>query len=197
MARTRWPPGPGNPGLLHRPGRSDRQRRWVPKKPGPGRQIVSQDSQSGVSRLAGQAGTQATDPTPPLTENLGGGTGALPTSSLPSLRGFVSVFGSSKVPSRSADSARSYGDWILARAGLWQRSRAASGGRAPGWASRRPPPRAARLCCAWRRTAATASARPDIRRAPCSPASWPSACTRSAWTILTEGGHQMQQGGRA
>ncbi len=34
MARTRWPPGPGNPGLLSRPGRSDRQRRWVPQKPG-------------------------------------------------------------------------------------------------------------------------------------------------------------------
>ena len=31
MARTRWPPGPVNPGLLPRPGRSDRQRRWVPK----------------------------------------------------------------------------------------------------------------------------------------------------------------------
>ena len=25
----------------------------------------------------------------------------------------------------------------------------------------------------------------------------PSSCTRSAWTILTEGGHQMQQGGPA
>ena len=25
----------------------------------------------------------------------------------------------------------------------------------------------------------------------------PSSCTRSAWTILTEGGHQMQQGGLA
>jgi hypothetical protein len=34
----------------------------------------------------------------------------------------------------------------------------------------------------------------EIRRAPCSPASWPSACTRSAWTILTD---QMQQGGLA
>src|SRR5256885_1213498 len=71
------------------------------------------------------------------------------------------------------------------------------GVRALGWASRRPPPRAARSCCAWRRTAATASARPEIRTAPCSPASWPSACTRPAWTILTEGGHQLQQGGLA
>src|ERR1039458_8590298 len=39
MARTRWPPGPVNPGLLHRPGRSDRQRRWVPENLGPGRQV--------------------------------------------------------------------------------------------------------------------------------------------------------------
>jgi hypothetical protein len=38
MARTRWPPGPVNPGLLPRPGRSDRQRRWVPENLGPGRQ---------------------------------------------------------------------------------------------------------------------------------------------------------------
>src|SRR5258708_18224651 len=35
MARTRWPPGPVRPGLLPRPGRSDRQRRWVPKNLGP------------------------------------------------------------------------------------------------------------------------------------------------------------------
>src|SRR5258707_6481531 len=35
MARTRWPPGPVHPGLLPRPGRSDRQRRWVPKNLGP------------------------------------------------------------------------------------------------------------------------------------------------------------------
>src|SRR6266496_3478285 len=35
MARTRWPPDPENPGLLPRPGRSDRQRRWVPQNLGP------------------------------------------------------------------------------------------------------------------------------------------------------------------
>src|SRR6266851_3304405 len=35
MARTRWPPGPVNPGLLHRTGRSGRHRRWVPKTWGP------------------------------------------------------------------------------------------------------------------------------------------------------------------
>jgi len=55
MARTRWPPGPVNPGLWHRPGRSDRQRRWVPKnwaRP-TGR---SQDNPSGVGRFGGQTG---------------------------------------------------------------------------------------------------------------------------------------------
>src|SRR5215469_17333718 len=41
MARTRWPPGPVNPGLWHRPGRSDRQRRWVPKNWGPADRSIS------------------------------------------------------------------------------------------------------------------------------------------------------------
>ena len=36
----------------------------MPEKLGPGRQIVSQDNPSGVSRIGGQAGTQAPDPTP-------------------------------------------------------------------------------------------------------------------------------------
>ncbi len=36
---------------------------------GPGRQIVSQDSPSGVSRIGGQAGTQASDPTPAPPQN--------------------------------------------------------------------------------------------------------------------------------
>src|SRR5438477_2541908 len=76
MARTRWPLDPENPGLLPRPGRSDRQRRWVPQKPGPGRQIDSQDSPSGVSRFGGQAGTQATDPTPPPDQSQGGRAGS-------------------------------------------------------------------------------------------------------------------------
>jgi hypothetical protein len=67
---------PGNPGLLPRPGRSDRQRRWVPQKPGPGRQIVSQDNPNGVSRIGGQAGTQAPDPTPPPDQNRGSGAGS-------------------------------------------------------------------------------------------------------------------------
>ena len=71
MARTRWPPGPVNPGLLHRTGRSGRQRRQVPLNLGPGRQIVSQDSPYGVSRIGGQAGTQAPDPTPVSSQNRG------------------------------------------------------------------------------------------------------------------------------
>ena len=41
MARTRWPPGPVNPGLLPRPGRSDRQRRQVPKTWGPADRSIS------------------------------------------------------------------------------------------------------------------------------------------------------------
>jgi hypothetical protein len=88
MARTRWPPGPVNPGLLHRTGRSDRQRRWVPKNLGPGRQVVSQDSPDSVSRTGSQAGTQAPDPTPVPSQNRGsraGGPEALSTVSLPNI----------------------------------------------------------------------------------------------------------------
>ena len=58
MARTRWPPGPVNPGLLPRPGRSDRQRRWVPKA-GARPTDRYQDSPSGVGRFGGQAGTRS------------------------------------------------------------------------------------------------------------------------------------------
>jgi len=58
-----------NPGLLHRTGRSDRHAGGCHKNLGPGRQIVSQDSRSGVSRIGGQAGTQATDPTPASPQN--------------------------------------------------------------------------------------------------------------------------------
>jgi hypothetical protein len=39
MTRTRWRSDPCYPGLLPRPSGSDRQRRWVPKSLGPGRQI--------------------------------------------------------------------------------------------------------------------------------------------------------------
>src|SRR5262249_8763591 len=38
---------------------------------GPGRQIASQDSPDGVSRIGGQAGTQAPDPTPVSSQNRG------------------------------------------------------------------------------------------------------------------------------
>jgi hypothetical protein len=61
MARTRWPSGPVNPGLLPRPGRSDRQRRWVPKA-GTRPTSRSQDSPNGVGRFGRQAGTQASRP---------------------------------------------------------------------------------------------------------------------------------------
>src|SRR5260370_12382472 len=45
-------------------------------KRGPGRQIVSQDSPSGVSRFGGWAGTQAPDPTPVHRQNRGSRAGA-------------------------------------------------------------------------------------------------------------------------
>ena len=50
---------------------------------GPGRQIVSQDSPDGVSRIGGQAGTQAPDLTPVSSQNREAGPEALSTVSLP------------------------------------------------------------------------------------------------------------------
>jgi hypothetical protein len=41
----------------------------VPKNLGPGRRIVSRTAREGVSRFAGQAGTQAPDPTPTPPQN--------------------------------------------------------------------------------------------------------------------------------
>ena len=57
---------------------------------GPGRQIVSQDSPDGVSRIGGQAGTQAPDPTPVSSQNRGSRAGST-IHSLPadSARGLV------------------------------------------------------------------------------------------------------------
>src|SRR5258707_3467422 len=46
-------------------------------KPGPGRQIVSQDNPSGVSRFGGQAGTQAPDPNAPSSQSQGGRAGSI------------------------------------------------------------------------------------------------------------------------
>ena len=55
MARTRWPSDLGTPASS--PGRADQTGTPVgARKPGPGRQIVSQDNPNGVSRIGGQAG---------------------------------------------------------------------------------------------------------------------------------------------
>src|SRR5215510_16094291 len=75
MARTRWPPGPVIPGLLPRPGRSDRQRRWVPKT-GARPTARSQDNPNGVGRFGGQAGP-GPDPTPASPHNVGSRAGTL------------------------------------------------------------------------------------------------------------------------
>src|SRR6266576_7057747 len=75
MARTRWPPGPVNPGLL--PGQADQTgSAGGCHNLGPGRQIVSKDSPSGVSRFGGQAGTQASDATPQPGNNPGSRAGS-------------------------------------------------------------------------------------------------------------------------
>src|SRR6266851_3017736 len=76
MARTRWPPGPVNPGLLPRPGRSDRQRRWVPRT-GARPTDRYQDNPSGVGRFAGQAGTRSPTLRPHHRKTAEAGPGAL------------------------------------------------------------------------------------------------------------------------
>ena len=83
-------------------------------KPGPGRQIVSQDSQSSVSRIAGQAGTQVTDPTPPQSQTPGRRAGAPSTSSLPNTRCFS--MGSSLPSRRTERPVR----WFASGGGVWQ-----------------------------------------------------------------------------
>jgi hypothetical protein len=55
----------------------------VPENLGPGRQIVSQDSPSGVSRIGGQAGTQAATLRPHHRKTTEAGPEALSTVSLP------------------------------------------------------------------------------------------------------------------
>ena len=47
-----------NPGLWHRPGRSDRQRRWVPETTGTRPTGRYQDNQAASDRIAGQTGSQ-------------------------------------------------------------------------------------------------------------------------------------------
>ena len=75
MARARRPPELWTP--------ASSQARQIRPTPltgaidlGPGRQIVSQDSPSGVSRFGGQAGTQAPDPTPVPHQNRGSRAGS-------------------------------------------------------------------------------------------------------------------------
>src|SRR5256885_9233136 len=68
--------GPVNPGLLHRTGRSGRHAGGCRINLGPGRRIVSRTAREGVSRFAGQAGTQAPDPTPVLSQDRGSRAGS-------------------------------------------------------------------------------------------------------------------------
>src|SRR6202011_3683553 len=88
MARTRWPSNLGTP--ASDPGQADQTGNagGCQKKLGPGRQIVSQDSPSGVSRFGGQAGTQASDLTPAPGQNRGSRAGST-THSLPADFGAV------------------------------------------------------------------------------------------------------------
>jgi hypothetical protein len=58
VARTRWPPDLRTPASSTGQADQTGNAGGCHKNLGPGRQIVSQDNPNGVSRLAGQAGTQ-------------------------------------------------------------------------------------------------------------------------------------------
>src|SRR5215469_16246944 len=150
MARTRWPPGPVNPGLWHRPGRSDRQRRWVPKTGA--RPIArSQDNPNGVGRFGGQTGP-GTDPAPTPPQNAGSRAGALthtlPADSAPTADGEVAI----AEPRRTAASGAA--SWA------YLRSLAAQGLLAPAVAPRRGRVNDAPLAVRRRRRASEEKFRP-------------------------------------
>src|SRR5215472_10947661 len=76
MARTRWPSDLGTPASC--PGQADQtgSAGGCQRNLGPADRSFPKTT-SGVSRLAGQAGTQATDPTPKPIQNRGSRAGAL------------------------------------------------------------------------------------------------------------------------
>src|SRR6516162_3553269 len=76
MARTRWPSDLGTPASC--PGQADQTgcAGGCQKNLGPADRSFPKTT-GGVSRLAGQAGTQATDPTPKPNQNRGSRAGAL------------------------------------------------------------------------------------------------------------------------
>jgi hypothetical protein len=103
--------GPVNPGLSRRTGRSDRQRRWVPQEPGPGRRIVRRTARTGVSRFGGQAGPRLPTlrPNHRKTAQAEPGPEALSTSSLPIPCGWQLGLPSRAAAHRSSTRVRSIG----------------------------------------------------------------------------------------
>jgi hypothetical protein len=77
VARTRGPPDLRTPasctGKADQTGTAGRCRKDL----GPGRQIVSQDSPDGISRIGGQPGTQAPDPPPLSSQDRGSRAGSI------------------------------------------------------------------------------------------------------------------------
>src|SRR5215469_14330537 len=90
MARTRWAVGPGNPGLLPRPGRSDRQRRWVPGA-GPGRQIDLKTARTASADSEVRPGPRPQTLRPYQAKTSEAGPEALSTSSLPIRDSYVCI----------------------------------------------------------------------------------------------------------
>src|SRR5947208_17100601 len=68
--------GPMHPSVLHMTSTSSRHAGGCQIILGPGRRIVRRTAREGVSRFAGQAGTQAPDPTPVLSQDRGSRAGS-------------------------------------------------------------------------------------------------------------------------
>src|SRR5439155_13183265 len=93
--------GPGNPGLLHRPGRSDRQRRWVPGA-GPGRQIDLKTTRTASADSEVRPGPRPQTLRPYQAKTSEAGPEAQSTSSLPNTH--FTIYGCSLHPLRTYQS---------------------------------------------------------------------------------------------
>src|SRR5438552_1482911 len=102
MARTRWPPGPVNPGLL--PGQADQTgSAGGCHNLGPGRQIVSKDSPSAASADSEvRPGPRPPTLRPNRHTTQEAGPEALPTSSLPNIYGLRCLVAGACTVRRSA-----------------------------------------------------------------------------------------------
>ena len=158
MARTRWPPGPVNPGLL--PGQADQTgSAGGCHNLGPGRQIVSKDSPSAASADSEvRPGPRPPTLRPNRDTTREAGPEALPTSSLPTMRWL-----SMKSSLRRSGTERP----VMARAERWARRLAHRAGMRFPRECRRPPSPEDHRACALGAIRQTGTVKPGAARPGC------------------------------